>query len=165
MTAPSHWQISAAIACWQSARARADDDPEMLEILGEATDDVHAILARVLRASVDADDLMEGAKERARIINARAAHYAAQKDQLRALAYAIMDTIGEAKLKLPDLTASISAGKPRVNIVDEALIPDEYVRIKREPNRAEILAGMVLGELVPGAELVPPVPTLTVRTK
>lgn len=165
MSAPNAWQISMAMAAWNNARYRAEDDPEMLEALGDATEDVRELLARVLRAVVDADDMMEAAKERARIINARAARYASQKDQLRGLAMAIMETLGDPKVKLPDLTASIGPGKPRVNITDEALIPDEYVRIKHEPNRAEILAGMVLGELVPGAELLPPVPTLTVRTK
>lgn len=165
MTAPNAWQISMVMAAWHNSCQRAADDPEMLEALGEATEDVHALLARVLRAAVDADDLMEGAKERAQIIGARAARYGSQKDQLRALAMAILDTIGETRVKLPDLTASIGAGKPRVNITDEALIPDEYMRIRREVNKTEILSGMVLGELVPGAELLPPMPVLTIRTK
>jgi len=68
-------------------------------------------------------------------------------------------------LERPAFTASLSASKPSVNITDESALPDNLVRVKREPNKVAIAKALSAGDAVLGAHLSNGGQTLTVRTK
>ena len=72
---------------------------------------------------------------------------------LRSLIHKVMDTAGLRKRELPEATVSVRAGQPKVLIIEEELIPDEFCRIKREPDKTRIKAAIQAHEQVPGCSL------------
>ncbi|HET8636404.1 MAG TPA: siphovirus Gp157 family protein [Acidobacteriaceae bacterium] len=172
MTAPSGYKIEQVMSAWMAARARlaadpdmADDEAALYEALGPQEGDVRDILARLLRAASHSSDMHKAAKERAEAIAERADRYKRRAESLRTTAFSIMDLLGERKVELPDVTATISAGRPSVTIVDDSALPDRFIRVKREPDKSALLAALKSGEDIPGATLSNGSPSLQLRTK
>lgn len=171
MKTPSPYQIEQALSAWMSARARilsddlASDEAALAEMLGPETGDVMDILQRLLRGAMHAKDMAEAAGDRIEEIQARRDRYRRRADTMRGVAFSIMDAIGERKIELPDVTATIAAGRQSVVITDEAAIPDQFVRTKREPDKAALLAALKVGYEIPGAVLANGIDTLQLRTK
>jgi hypothetical protein len=65
----------------------------------------------------------------------------------------LMEAAGLKKVERPAATVSIAAGRPKVVITDENELPEDCVRVKREPDKARIAAQLQRGEYVPGASL------------
>lgn len=82
---------------------------------------------------------------------------------LRVAALNAMQEAGVPKIKAPDMSLSVGYSKPKVVIVDEALIPDSLCRISRAANKTEIAKVIAAGEAVPGTELGNPQPFLSVH--
>jgi hypothetical protein len=84
-------------------------------------------------------------------------------DFQRALIKRLMEVADQRSIDLP--TAKISLGKSpaKVIITDESAIPDEFVRVKREPNKTAIKEALVGGKDVPGATLSNGGTSLTIR--
>lgn len=84
-------------------------------------------------------------------------------DFQRALIKRLMEVADQRSIDLP--TAKISLGKSpaKVIITDEGAIPDEFVRVKREPNKTAIKEALVGGKDVPGATLSNGGTSLTIR--
>lgn len=173
MTAPSAWQIEQAMSALMSGRAAliasdqdlAADEAAMSDALRSETDDVFALLHRMLRASVAARSMADAAEEMAANITARRDRYKRRADALRSTVFAAMDALGIPKIELPDLTASIARGKPATIITDEAALPDEYWRTTRAVNKAAIADALKQGVVIPGVETTNAIPSLQVRTK
>jgi monoamine oxidase len=54
---------------------------------------------------------------------------------------AVLHAMTEAKvprIKRPDMSLSVGAGKPRLVIIDDAAVPEALCRIERTPNKKEI---------------------------
>jgi len=79
--------------------------------------------------------------------------------------FKLMEMARLPKIELVPATLSIRAGQPRVIVTDEAVLPDNCVRIKREPNKIAIKELLGRGEQIAGAELSNSEPSLTVRVK
>jgi hypothetical protein len=173
--APGGYRIEQALSSWMSARARllsedaelAHDEAAMTELLGAEDGNVQDILARLLRAAVHATSMASAAADQIEAIKGRQDRYKRRVEAMRATAYAILDAIGQVKVELPDLTASIRKGTQSAMIVDEAAIPDKYVEIvtTRKIDKAVILSTLRSGEEVPGAFLSNGMATLAIRTK
>ena len=131
-----------------------EDDPDFADLV-EAECDAPERCRRTLRVSGEAMD--DAAKLAGMIVRL-------QIRKKRATAAWAMGEMGLTKLQAPDFTATLSAGRPKVTITDEAAIPADLSRVKREPNKTAILAALTAGREVPGAELANPQPVLTLRT-
>ncbi len=83
----------------------------------------------------------------------------------RHVLFSLMQSAGIRHLQLPEATLSIRNGSPKVIITDEAVLPETFVRIKREPDKASIKAALQDGITVPGATLSNAEEYITVRTK
>lgn len=173
VVAPSGWRIEQAMAAWQSARARllaedtdlAADEAALAELLGPEEGDVRDILRRCLLAALHAASMADAAARRIEDMRGRQDRYRRRGEQARATAFAMMEALGERKVELPDCTATISAPRPGVMIVDADALPGQFVRLKREPDKAAIGAALKAGETVAGAELANGMPSLQIRTK
>lgn len=175
ITPPSGYRIERAMAAWQSARARllnedtdlANDEAGLQALLGDVEGDVKDILARLLRGAVHAGAMATAAADQVEAMKGRQDRYKRRAESMRATAYAIFDAIGEAKMELPDLTASIREGTLSAMIVDEAAIPDKFVEVvtTRKIDKAVILSTLRAGEEVPGAILSNGLASLSIRTK
>jgi hypothetical protein len=69
------------------------------------------------------------------------------------------------KREAADFTASVLAPRQSVNITDEAVIPDDYVKVTRTPDKNALMADLTVGVVIPGAELVEGLPSISVRTR
>ena len=170
---PSGFRVEQAMAAWASARARllADDgglehdEAALDELLGSAEGDVEDILARLLRAARDAKAMAEASAGMIEDMRARKDRFTRRNEAFRATAFAVMDALGRSKMELPDITASIRAGQPSVQITDEDDIPDLYVETVRKIDKATIASVLKSGGEVPGAVLSNSLPTLALRTR
>jgi hypothetical protein len=148
-------------------------DPELVEDEARLADwlasdpttcDAMDVLHQVLRLSIHCKDMADAADRRAREIMARRDRYNARLLLLREAACRAMEALGSKRIELPDLTASVRPGMPEL-ILDQAQLPDECLRIKREPDKTRIRALLEDGANVPGAVLGNAAPVLTVRTR
>lgn len=64
-----------------------------------------------------------------------------------------MEVMGIDKIERPDCRISIGAARERAEIIDENILPDEYMRIKKEPAKTDILNALKAGKEIPGAKI------------
>jgi hypothetical protein len=122
-----------------------DDDPDFLTLV-ESECDVLERLRRMLRAARHAENSAKALGE------------------MIGFSWALQE-LGIKSLESPDFTATLSPGKRPVKIVNEALLPDDLCRIKREPDKAKIKELLEAGTPLEGAILGNPQPVLTVRVR
>ncbi len=135
---------------------------DMLE--GEAGDSLR-IIERLIEASVESDALADAAKLRQADLAERRARFEKRRDAYRAVALRELEAINLRKLERAAWTASVANRPPRVVITDESALDEIYVRVKREPDKAAIAAGLKNGDVVRGAEFSNGGVGLTVRTR
>lgn len=170
---PSGYRVEQAMSVWAAARARlladdsglANDEAALEDILGAAEGDVEQVLARLLRAARDAKVMAEANATLIEDMQARKARFQRRNEAFRATAFAIMTALERQKIELPDLSASIRAGQPSVQITDEDAVPDLYVHLERKIDRQTIASVLKSGGEVPGAVLSNSLPTLALRTR
>lgn len=84
---------------------------------------------------------------------------------MRQLMFKVMETADLKKIELPEATITMRAGSPQVVIIDHRLLPDDLVRVKREPDKQEIRKRLMEGEALNGAYLSNGFPSVSIRTK
>lgn len=87
----------------------------------------------------------------------------AKSEMIRRLLKRMLDMAELRKVVAPSGTISIAAKVQGVEIVDEALIPEKFMRITKAPSRTLIGNALRAGEDVPGATLSNGGETLIVR--
>jgi hypothetical protein len=169
--APSGWRVETAMSAWQSARARLlDEDPDLArdeaaltELLGEAEGDVKDVLARLVRAALHAEQMQDLAFIRAAQLKSRGERFAKRADQMRAVALAIMEALGEKRFNQPDFSITVAKGRTSVVITDEDAAAKAYPHVTIKPDRKAIRADLEQGVVVEGAFLSNGMPTLQIR--
>lgn len=168
----SSWAVKRALDEIQAAReALLAIEPDMpdadrqlyLDTLEGGTD-VFETLDRIVRAAVDAGDMAEAAGKRARLIAERKARFERRENALRLTAKALLEAISVNRLDRDDYTVSIGKGREHVVVTDADGLDEKYVRIIREPKKAELLADLKAGEQPKGAELSNPGTILRITT-
>ncbi|MDH0125446.1 siphovirus Gp157 family protein [Brucella intermedia GD04153] len=140
----------------------AEDDELRADTI-EGETDAYRVLGKIVAIERDANSMLLAIGERAKELAARKDRYARRKDAMRALLLRLLKAADLTKVSLPEATVSIGKGRAGVEIVDESLLPDNVVKLKREPDKTAIKAALDAGEDVPGAVLREGQPTLTVR--
>ena len=139
-----------------------DDQDLLADMLEGQTDfnDVIAALAKDIKLSkANAAGIKEVVKE----LRERQARFEAKEEFNRNLILKLMEMAGVKKLTLPVATVNITNVSPSVMILDEAAIPDAFMRIKKEPNKTAIKAAMETGQSVPGAAMSNGSTTVSIR--
>jgi beta-phosphoglucomutase-like phosphatase (HAD superfamily) len=142
----------------------ANEEDQWLLTL-ESETELHEFLARVVARMQDTDAKIDGIGNLIATLKARCDRFEQRSDAMRALAFKVLVQAGVKKLELVAATLSIRAGVPRVIIIDEARLPEQFVRIKREPDKHLIASHLKAGEPVEGAALSNSEPVLSVRVK
>ncbi len=171
--APSPYQVEQAMSVLMAARERLlTDEPGIeadeklyLDCLDATSDDAFEVIDRIVAAAIEADDLAEQASRRMADIAERRARFKRRNEQLRGVAFAMLEALDIAKFERADYTASIRAGQPRVVVTDETMLPPQFLRLKTETDKAAIGAALKGGGTVPGAELSNSMPSLSIRTR
>jgi hypothetical protein len=142
-----------------------DGDEQLLADMLEAETGLNEFLARVVDVMDDAEEIIDGIEIKLDQRKARKARFEQRYEAMRALAFKLMQQANLKKLVLPTATLSIRAGTPKVIITDEAALPENCIRVKREPDKVMIKELISQGVPIRGAELSNAEPTLAVRSK
>ncbi len=162
------WKLEQAMSAFQSARERMrvqSDDDTLAELMASETD-VRTLLVATIRAAMESDAMADAAKQRMENLAERRKRYETRRDELRGVAFAVMDVLEERKIEECDFTASI--GKPRAGLIvtDEAEIPDDYWKTERKLDRAKLSEDVLKnGLVITGAMVANGIPTLTIRSR
>lgn len=142
----------------------ANEEDQWLLTL-ESETELPEFLARVVARMQDTDAKIDGIGNLIAALKARCDRFEQRSDAMRALAFKVLVQAGVKKLELVAATLSIRAGVPRVIITDETRLPENMIRIKREPDKHLIASYLKSGHPVDGAELSNSEPQLAVRIK
>ena len=123
----------------------------------DTVDDVFRYIATSIR---EAQELAEAQARLAATYKERQARFEKREETLRTLAQRLLNRADLAKWQTPEGTFSLIAGKPKVEVVAPDLLPDDCVKIKREPDKAALKAKLESDMFVPGARLTNGAPSL-----
>lgn len=140
----------------------ADDEDLLIDVLEGETNfhDVISTLAKEIKVS---KGQVSGIKEVVKELKERQARYEARDEFARSLIHKLMEMAGVKKLTLPVATVNITNVAPSVMITDEDVIPDVFMRIKKEPNKTAIKAALESGQAVSGAVMSNGSTTVSIR--
>ena len=116
--------------------AQAGDETADLEVIkdtldsiGDAIEEKADSIARIMGELTSVELAISAELER---LSKRAATIKKQKESLKSYLMAAMETAGKEKFKTNLYSYSIRNNAPSVQIIDESLIPAEYIRTKVE---------------------------------
>jgi phage host-nuclease inhibitor protein Gam len=145
------YQLSEQYALLEELAESGEDVAEELAALTDAIDEKGSALARVL-ATLKAD--ASALREEEHRLSARRKAIEANAERIRDYLRANMEHCGIHKIRSPAFTITLQTSPERVEVERMDELPPEYVRTKREPDRAAILAAYKLhGECVPGTRI------------
>ena len=130
----------------------ADDEECLLDTLEGLTNTKEQI-ASLLRSALNEEALAKGLGDYLQKLTDRKSALDARAKKKRSIALHYMADLGMKNITEPDMTVTRKATPPSVIVSSEESIPDLYVRIKREPDKAAIRAALSLGKDVPGCSL------------
>lgn len=145
--------LMGALEDLRKAYPEIEEDESLLLGMVEGETNAFEVLAAITHEMMEAAEMKTAIASRAKALAERKSRYDRKEDALRALAQRIMDAAGLRKAELAEATLSIRPGSASVIITDEAELPDQFVKIKRDPLKNEIKAAIKSGEFVPGAML------------
>ncbi len=142
------------------------DDRTLYDSIDGVTEFVEAMdwLVRAEALNVEA---IVGLKDRLTQNKDRLSRFERGNEALRDRMKNAMELAGETALKLPEATLSIRAGKARVIVTDESLLPPHLMtQPKLVPDKLKIVAALANHPTaVSGAEMSNAEPILTIRRK
>ena len=138
-----------------------DEDLLLSTIDGET--DAADMLRQAVRAALETESTADAVRQRETVLAARRHRLESRARACRAFVREAMQTLGLRKLPAPDFNASIRDGKPAVQITDENALPDDFVRIVRQPDKTKIGEALRSGAEIEGAVLGNATAILTVR--
>lgn len=139
-----------------------DDEELRLDTLHGCTNFVEIIDSLLLRTQ-DAEALAGACDNMIKEIKNRKDRFDTRSNFNRDLIKRLMEIADIRKLELATGTVSVTNKSPSVVIVDEALLPSEFLRIKSEPNKTAIKDALLGGNTVTGASMSNGGTTLTIR--
>lgn len=156
-----------ALAASLRAQGFLDDDDLIADTIEGETDAMEAV-SHLLQWIEEQDAFAVALKAQEADKAARRKRFEERVDAGRRAIAAFMDGCGLNKIERPEATLSLRRGGQTVtrasDFTAEAL-PDDLVKVKREPDAAAIKAALQEGREVPGASLSNGAPVLTVRTR
>lgn len=143
----------------------SDIDEETLQDTLEGLSDLPDMIERVIRSSLDDEMLTVGLKSRLEDLSARLSRLKERCEKKRQLACWAMAEAGIGQIQVADFTASLRNGPPRLEIQDEAAVPETFL-IPQPPrvDRAGLLSALKQGSQIEGVALAPGRPHIAVRT-
>jgi hypothetical protein len=141
-----------------------EDDQELIADMVDGETEFLPIMDKVLSRYREAGAMEDAIAARIKELQERKGRYVRKQESIKAAMLGAMTLAGMTKLPLTEATLSRGASRQSVVIVDESALPDEFVRIKREPDKVAIANALKSGD-VAGATLSNGGETLTIRGK
>jgi len=109
--------------------------------------------------------LQDSIDERIRALRNRKSASQNREQSFKGMTEAVYNAIGEDKIKRPEYTVYKQAGRVSVQVTDESLIPDAYMRIKKSPDKKALQSALEGNTNLSGAELVKGDDYIVIRRK
>lgn len=141
------------------------EDAQLRADMIEAETSLHDVIRQLLLETKAADGLAKGLNESVLALKLRQSRLEHREERLRATILSLMQTADLPKLPLPEGTLSVTQRAPapiRPETADG--LPDEFVRVKREPDMRAISAAIKEGREVPGIAMSNGGVSLTIRS-
>lgn len=143
-----------------------DGDEQLFLDMLEGETDLFRIVGRIHEQTARDDEMLVG-------IAAREANLKERKQRIGERVKASKAVIGKflraaqlARLELPEVTYSVRDGKPSLVVTDADAVPDEYRRVKSEPDKTAINETFAQVEALPNWLVREPArDVVTARTK
>lgn len=133
---------------------RLDDGEDVSDALAQLDGALEQKSLAIMHAMRNLDAEVEAFKTEEQRLAARRKTLEAQRTKLKEYVLRCMQDANVLKLKAGTFQLAVREDPEHVVIEDEGLIPDTYMRVKREPNKSAILdAYRTTGELVPGTRV------------
>lgn len=141
-------------------------DDEALQDTMEGLSELPAMVERLVRSSLDDENLILGLKSRLDAMSERLTRLKERHDKKRGLAAWAMGSAGIPKLEVPDFSVSLCNGAQRLDIPAPSQIGDAFL-VPQPPkiDRSAITSALKRGEPVEGAHLSTGNPFIAVRSK
>lgn len=114
------------------------EDEELKNDMLEGSTDFHETMERLLRKTQDSIYLAKACQDAERDIHARRTRFEKRVEFGRELMKRLMEAADKRKLEFPTATLSLMNTAPQVVITNEDELPEEFFRIKKEPNKTLI---------------------------
>ena len=128
------------------------EDEDLKNDMLEGSTDFHETMEKLLRRTQDSIYLAQACQDAERDIHDRRKRFEKRVEFGRELMKRLMEAADIRKLEFPTATLSIMQTAPQVVILNEYEIPDDFMRIKKEPNKT-LLKEMLEKMDVPGVTL------------
>jgi hypothetical protein len=120
------------------------------------------LIDKLIEAEREALALEESITRILEQLSDRKTRFSQRRIALRKYIMQIMEAANLKKVERPAATVSIVAGKQKVVITAEDALPEDCMRIKREPDKTRIASHLHRGDYIPGATLSNPEPVLRI---
>lgn len=170
----SAWKLEQAMSLLMRERERmlaadpelAEDEAALLKLFEaeRSTRNAMEIIHALTRAAMLADEMAEAARRMRANLDARRARFVRREEAYRGMILAALQALGLPNMKQPDFSVSWRPGGAAVIITDDTLLPTEYVRIIRQPDKIALKEALANGEVIDGAELGNGADVLMIRT-
>jgi hypothetical protein len=136
-----------------AAYPELEADEELRADMLEGETNFHAVLTKLVNQERDADSLSKAVAGRISDLQARKSRADRRKEAMRSLMFKLLKATGLPRVPLAEATISIGKKAATVEIVDEALLPPDVVKITTAPDKKEIADRLKAGKDVPGAKM------------
>lgn len=140
-----------------------EDDDEALVGTIEGETDLGEQLARIARDAIRTEAMAKGLTELIKENQSRKTRLELRAEKLRAIVSWSMQEAGLKKIPAPDMTISLSMGKPPILLDEDIQVPEQFCRVEYEPDKRVIRDAIERGEHLPFARLGNPSPVLTIK--
>jgi hypothetical protein len=142
----------------------ADDEDLRRDMLEGATS-FDEVLTRLVDAVQMSEAFADAVRVRIDALQERRQRIDRRADKIREAIATVMQHGRMTTTRLPIATLSLREGRPKAVIIEEDLIPAQFIRTRTSIDTAAVGAMLRCGEAVPGAVLSNAEPVLTIRTK
>lgn len=139
------------------------EDEELLKDTLEGNTRFNEIMERFLGEMRENETLAEAVSQRIGKLRERQTRLTHRAQFYRYLMHRLLEWAGIKSVALPEAKISVVNSPEKVIITDESAIPDAFMRITKEPNKAAIKNAMKSGSIIPGASLSNGGTTISVR--
>jgi hypothetical protein len=150
------------LASLLSLHPELEEDDVLRQDMIEAETGALELIDKLVEAEREAKALGEGLDAAMARLEKRGDRFARRQIVLRKYIMQIMEAANLRKVERPAATVAITPGRQKVVITDDNALPEDCVRIKREPDKIRIASHLNRGDYIPGATLSNPEPVLRI---
>jgi seryl-tRNA synthetase len=133
------------LASLLSLHPELEEDDVLRQDMIEAETGALELIDKLVEADTETRYLEAALDELTNRLDERAMRFARRRSALRRYIMQIMEAANLRKVERPAATVSIAAGRQKVVITDDNALPEDCVRIKREPDKIRIASHLIQG--------------------